>query len=115
MWLTILIVILAMAMPAVGQKASVHEGKLHGRDAWVLENGRMRVSTLRGGGFIGEIRLESPDPKKSLNPMRVPHYQTIDPYKYDDAVHNAIYGISVQRGLQSGYMGHFVCFPHYGF
>lgn len=109
-----LFLLMALAFPAAGQKAELHAGKLHGRDAWTLENGRMRVSTLRGGGFIGEIRLKSADPKMSINPMRVPHYQTIDPYKYNDAVDNAIYGDSIQRRLQSGYMGHFLCFPHYG-
>jgi hypothetical protein len=74
----------------------------------------MRVSTLPGGGFIGEIRFKSDDPKKSVNPMRVPHYQTIDPYAYDAGKHGAIYGTDVQRRLMSGYMGDFLCFPQFG-
>ncbi|MCL4401191.1 MAG: aldose 1-epimerase family protein [Acidobacteria bacterium] len=110
----VVLLLITLGVPAAGQKAEFHTGKLHGRDAWTLENGRMRASTLRGGGFIGEIRLKSADAKKSINPMRVPDYQTIDPYKYNDAVDNAIYGDSGQRGLQSGYMGHFLCFPNYG-
>ncbi len=97
-----------------GQTASFHEDTLHGRRAFVLENDRMRVSTLPGGGFIGEIRFKSADPKMSVNPMRVPHYQTIDPYTYDVAKHGAIYGTDMQRRLMSGYMGHFLCFPHFG-
>jgi hypothetical protein len=32
---------------------------------------------LAGGGHLGEIRMLSDDPKKSLNPMRAPHYPTI--------------------------------------
>jgi hypothetical protein len=87
---------------------------LHGRRAFVLENDKMRVSTLPGGGFIGEIRFKSPDPKKNVNPMRVPHYQTIDPYTYDIAKHGDLYGTGVQRRLMSGYMGHFLCFPNFG-
>ena len=54
-----------------GQAVSFHEDKLHGRRALVIENGRMRVSTLPGGGYIGEVRLISEDPKLNVNPMRV--------------------------------------------
>jgi hypothetical protein len=45
--------------------------------------------------------------------MRVPHYQTIDPYTYDIAKHGDLYGIGIQRRLMSGYMGHFLCFPQF--
>jgi hypothetical protein len=43
----------------------------------VLDNAH-RICLLRGGGHIAEIRFLSGDPKKSVNPMRVPHYQTIE-------------------------------------
>ena len=102
------------ALALYGQTASFHEDTLHGRRAFVLENDQMRVSTLPGGGFIGEIRFKSADPKKSVNPMRVPHYQTIDPYSYDIGKHGDLYGTGMQRRLMSGYMGHFLCFPHFG-
>ncbi len=105
---------LGLCAALFGQTASFHEDKLHGRRAFVLENSRMRVSTLPGGGFIGEIRFKSADPKLSVNPMRVPHYQTIDPYTYDINKHGAIYGTGVDRRLMSGYMGHYLCFPQYG-
>ncbi|MGQ9635227.1 MAG: hypothetical protein ACUVXB_13400 [Bryobacteraceae bacterium] len=80
----------------------------------MLQNGLVRVSTLPGGGFVGEIRFLSSDPRKSVNPMRVPHYQTIDPHTYDVAKHGALYGTDVQRRLMSGYMGEFLCFPYFG-
>ncbi len=105
---------LGLVMGLSGQTASFHEDTFHGRRAFVLENDRMRVSTLPGGGFIGEIRFKSADPKMSVNPMRVPHYQTIDPYTYDVAKHGSIYGTDMQRRLMSGYMGQFLCFPHFG-
>jgi hypothetical protein len=79
----------------------------------VLENEQMRVATLPGGGFIGEVRFKSSDPKKSINVMRVPHYQTIDPYSYDIARDGDRYGTGMQRRLMSGYMGHFLTFPHF--
>jgi hypothetical protein len=91
----------------------VVEEQLHGRRAFVVQNGRMRLGVLPGGGFIGEARLVSPDPKKNVNVMRVPHYQTIDPFTYDMARHASLYGDGVQRRLMSGYMGHFTCFPHF--
>ena len=46
--------------------------------------------------------------------MRVPHYPMIEPYEYDDAKHNGIYGDTPHRWLHSGYMGHLLCFPFYG-
>jgi len=94
--------------------ASIHEETFNGRQAWVLANGWMRVSLLAGGGHIAEVRLLSDDPKKNLNPMRVPHYPTIEPYEYDPARDDAVYGTTPHRWLSSGYMGHLLCFPMYG-
>ncbi len=74
----------------------------------------MRVSLLRGGGHIAEVRLRSNDPRINVNPMRVPHYQTIEPYEYDPARHDALYGSDPHRWLSSGYMGHLLCFPAFG-
>jgi hypothetical protein len=54
----------------------------------VPENGRIRVSLLRGGGHIAEVRLMSANPRLSINPMFIPE--------------------------GDGYVGHLVCFPHYG-
>lgn len=90
------------------------EERVYGRQAWVLENGEMRVALLRGGGHIAEVRLRSDDPKKNINPMRVPHYPTIEPYEYDPARHDAVYGDDPHRWLSAGYMGHLLCFPFYG-
>jgi catechol 2,3-dioxygenase-like lactoylglutathione lyase family enzyme len=95
-------------------KATIHEETFSGRQAWVLANGWMRVSVLAGGGHIAEVRLLSDDPKKNINPMRVPHYPTIEPYAYDPARDDAVYGTTPHRWLSSGYMGHLLCFPMYG-
>jgi catechol 2,3-dioxygenase-like lactoylglutathione lyase family enzyme len=94
--------------------AGVTEETFHGRRAWVLSNGWIRVSVLAGGGHIAEARLISDDPKKNLNPMRVPHYPTIEPHEYDAARHDAIYGGEPNRWIASGYMGQLLCFPIYG-
>ena len=47
---------LLAAVTLFAQTATFHEDTLHGRRAFVLENDQMRVSTLPGGGFVGEIR-----------------------------------------------------------
>jgi hypothetical protein len=88
--------------------------KIHGREAYVLSNGIIRVAALRGGGHLAEIRFLSSDPRKSINPMRVPHYATIEPYQYNPAIHDALYGDGSHRWLSSGYMGHLLCFPSFG-
>lgn len=76
----------------------------------MLDNGTIRVSALRGGGHIGEIRFLSDDPKKAINPLYVPPYQTIEPYEYDPAKHREKY----RSALAAGYMGHLLCFPWFG-
>jgi hypothetical protein len=111
------IVLLAALLNTVslsGQTPTVREEKVNGRDAWIVENGLIRLAALRGGGHLGEIRLIASDPKVSVNPMRVPHYPTIDPHAYDPSRHDAIYGSGSHRWLSSGYMGHLLCFPFYG-
>lgn len=86
----------------------------HGRQAWVLENDQIRMSLLKGGGHIAEIRFKSGGEKRTVNPMRIPHYQTIEPYQYDPSKHDALFGADSHRWMHAGYMGHFVCFPFFG-
>jgi hypothetical protein len=105
---------LFLAATLLAQAPTIQEGRFQGRRAWVMSNGLIQVSVLAGGGHIGEVRLLSNDPKKSINPMRVPHYPTIDPHEYNPAKHDAIYGNDSGRWLMSGYMGHMLCFPSYG-
>lgn len=107
-------IIASQLLGAALMAQTVKEEKVYGRDAWVLENGLIRVALLKGGGHIAEVRLLSSDPKKNVNPMRVPHYPTIDPHTYDPATHDATYGSDPHRWLSSGYMGHLLCFPFYG-
>ncbi len=64
------------------------ETQIYGRPGWVIENGRIRVALLRGGGHIAEVRLVSDNPRLSINPMFIPE--------------------------GNGYLGHLVCFPYFG-
>ena len=104
----------ALAAPVCAQSPQWTHETLHGRPAFVLSNGVIRVSVLSGGGHIAEVRFLQGDAKRTVNPMRVPHYQTIDPQTYDPAKHDALYGDSSHRWLSSGYMGHLLNFPVFG-
>lgn len=117
MWTPVAVALLSsgiLAVPVFGQQLSFKEAKIHGRQAYVLENGRMRVSALQGGGHLAEIRLQSADPQESINPMRVPHFRTIEPWQYEPAKHDRVYGGRADRWLQAGYMGHLLNFPTFG-
>jgi hypothetical protein len=82
-------VVLFAATSAFAQTPAVREeAQIYGRSGWVLENGKIRVALMRGGGHIAEVRLISPNPRLSINPMFVPE--------------------------GDGYVGHLVCFPYYG-
>jgi hypothetical protein len=112
---TAFLFLITLSLPSLwAQQPAFHTEMFHGRHAYVLDNGLIRVSLLRGGGHIAEIRFLSDDPKKSVNPMRIPHYQTIEPYEYDPAKHDALFTDGSHRWLSSGYMGHLLCFPTFG-
>ncbi len=107
-----MLILAASLLPA--QPSSFRSEDLYGRQAYVLENGKIRVSALRGGGHIAEIRLLADDPKADINPLYVPVYPTIEPYEYNQAKHGAFYGSGANRYLDAGYMGHLLCFPSFG-
>ncbi len=111
-----LVLVLLLGLPglAPAQAPSFRQEIFHGRQAYVLENGMIRVSALRGAGHIAEIRLLSPDPRLAVNPMRIPHFPTIEPWEYKPELHDKIYGGDASRILQSGYMGHLLNFPTFG-
>ena len=94
---TVVLMLFVTAIPARAQSGTVTpSGDIYGRPGWVLENGTIRVSLLRGGGHIAELRLVSTNPRLALNPLFIPSPRPD----------------SGQAG--NGYMGHLVCFPHYG-
>lgn len=104
---------LALGLPAEAQ-TQILPHRFDNRDAWIISNDRLRIGVLIGGGFIGELSLVGADPGAGINVMRVPHYPTIDPFTFDLQRDGPRYGVGMQRKLMSGYMGHFVAFPHFG-
>jgi len=106
---------LAAAMTVCAQQAPrIVEEKVYGREAWVMTNGLIRVALLKGGGHIAEVRQTTGDPKRDVNPMRVPHYPTMEPQNFSAEKHGKIYGTDPHSRLSSGYLGHLLCFPFYG-
>ena len=92
-----LILALLSSTVAFAQTPTVREeAQIYGRPGWVIENGKIRVALLRGGGHIAEVRLISTNTRLSINPMFIPAPQPG----------------SGQSG--EGYMGHLVCFPYFG-
>jgi hypothetical protein len=85
----LLATVMSCSIGLFAQTPAVREElNIHGRAGWIIENRSMRVALLRGGGHIAEVRLISANPRLSMNPMFIPQ--------------------------GNGYMGHLVCFPHYG-
>jgi hypothetical protein len=85
----VVVAIILVTSAVFAQTPSVREDpQVYGRPGWVIENAKIRVAILRGGGHIAEIRLLSSNPKLAINPMFIP--------------------------AGNGYMGHMVCFPNFG-
>ena len=102
------------ALPLYAQPLKITEEKFQNRHAYVLSNGIVRASILKGGGHIAELRFVTGPEARQVNPFRIPHYPTIEPYEYNAAQHDALYGDTPHKILHSGYMGHLLCFPFYG-
>lgn len=93
---------------------SLQTENVHGRQAYTLTNGKLRISALRGGGHLVDVRLLAADPQLAISPFYVPNQPTIDPHTYDPARHAALYGERENARLTAGYMGHLLCFPTFG-
>lgn len=93
---------------------SLRTERIHGRQAYTVENGKIRISALQGGGHLVDLRLLTDDPQLALSPFYVPTYPTIDPHTYDPTQHAALYGQDASARLVAGYMGHLLCFPAFG-
>jgi len=83
----------------------------HGRNAWLIESGEIRVAVLECGGHVAEISLQ---PAGSVNPLWTQNRPTIDSDQFDPAVHGPIYGTDAEARLICGLQGHNLCFPYWG-
>jgi hypothetical protein len=86
----------------------------HGRKAYLLENGAVRLVTLTGGGHIAEFRFVDASPFSHLNPLWVPPWKTMEPYNYREKLHSRSYGSLLEGKLLSGIAGHNICLDYFG-
>ena len=88
--------------------------EFRGRKAWKLENDRLRVTVLKGGGHIAELALKNPPGGREVNPLWIPPWPSIEPSTYSKERHGAIYGTDSEAATLAGIMGHNVCFDYWG-
>jgi hypothetical protein len=93
---------------------SCRKTKWHGRESYTLTNGIVRLVTLIGGGHISEFRFESSTGFPTTNPLWLPPWKTIEPYKYRADRHTSQYGSITEGKLLSGIAGHNICLDYFG-
>jgi hypothetical protein len=85
-----------------------------GREAFVLENDLIRLITLAGGGHIAEFRFREGSGRSTMNPLWIPPWKTIEPYRYREKAHAAVYGTPAVGRMISGIVGHNLCLDYFG-
>lgn len=85
-----------------------------GREAYLLGNGVVRLVNLTGGGHVAEFRFTSPGALGSVNPMWIPPWHTIEPYRYRTQAHLRRYGPPMTGKLLCGLVGHNLCLDYFG-
>ena len=110
----VLLFIPVLSAGTVFGQVSITKSDFHGRESYVLRNSQMLVRLLTGGAYMSEVRLLTSEGQQSVNPLFLPHYQTIDPHDYQPENHQQLYGIGKNAKLMAGYMGHYLCFPYFG-
>jgi hypothetical protein len=85
-----------------------------GRQAFILENDLIRLITLTGGGHIAEFRFREGSGLSTMNPLWIPPWKTIEPYRYREKAHAAAYGTPVVGRMISGIVGHNLCLDYFG-
>lgn len=74
-----------------------------------IENEKLRLMLLPGGGHIAAITLK----ENGVNPLWDPPWETIDPSTFDAEIHDG-YGDPAEARLLSGIAGHNLCFDFFG-
>jgi len=84
------------------------------REGYAIENDRVRLVTLAGGGHIAEFRFREGLDVSTLNPLWEPPWKAIEPYQYKEAIHGKKYGELTTGKLLSGVAGHSLCLDYFG-
>ncbi len=89
-----------------------HRGGAAKRTRW--ETNVVRLVTLAGGGHIAEFCFQESSGLPTLNPLWVPPWKTMEPYRYREKLHAARYGPPVTGKLICGLVGHNLCLDYFG-
>lgn len=81
-----------------------------GRRAVSIENDRIRVTVLEGGGHIAEIL----DKATGVNPLWTPPWRSIEPEAFDHVAHPGYGDGPAESRLLSALMGHNLCLDFFG-
>ena len=93
---------------------SCTETSWRGRRSVVLQNDLIKLVILTGGGHIAEFRFLASSGHSTTNPLWVPPWKTIEPYKYRTRLHAGTYGTLTEGKLLSGIAGHSICLDYFG-
>jgi hypothetical protein len=85
-------------------------GEYRDRRAVAIENDRLRVTVLEGGGHIAEIF----DKATGVNPLWTPSWRSIEPDEFDHATHPGYGASPAESRLLSALMGHNLCLDIFG-
>ena len=80
--------------------------KFGSRRAWELDNGKLRLVMLQGGGHIASVALNG---QPSVNPLWRPVWRGLEPWEYK-ARHEKKYGLKLQATIA----GHNLCLGWFG-
>jgi len=86
----------------------------HRREAHVLESDVIHLVSLTGGGHLAEFCLREASGKPGLNPLWIPPWKTIEPYRYEERLHARRYGAPLTGRTISGMVGHNLCLDYFG-
>ncbi len=99
---------------AITYRHGCTRAKWHDREAYVLRNDLVQLVTLLGGGHLAEFRFLESSGRPTLNPLWVPPWKTIEPYRYRPALHAAQYGPPATGRMIAGISGHNICLDYFG-
>jgi len=77
----------------------------------VLENGRLQVVLLPGGGHIASLRLSG---SETPNVLWEAPWETIEPHRFSGRKHERKYGPEMVGRFLAGYTGHAICLDYFG-
>ena len=97
---------LVCSLPTFAQQADT---SYHGRKAWKVQNEKVQVVVLPGGGHIASITLRSGS-GANLNPLWLPPWQSVEPGNWQGGK----YGDKPGAQLLSAIMGHNLCLDFFG-